>query len=38
LPVGSHHSPSAQSAKLTAGVTIVAAAIGAIAITTTATK
>jgi hypothetical protein len=38
LPVGSHHSPSAQSAELTAGVAIVTAAIEANAIMTTATR
>jgi hypothetical protein len=36
--LASHHSPFAQSAKLTAGVAIVAAAIGANAITTTGTS
>jgi hypothetical protein len=38
LPVGSHHSPSTQSAELTAGVAIVTAAIEANAIMTTATR
>jgi hypothetical protein len=36
--LASHHSPFAQSAKLTAGVAIVTAAIGANAITTTGTS
>jgi hypothetical protein len=38
LAFGSHHSPFAQSARLTAGVAIVTAAIGANAITTMGTS
>jgi hypothetical protein len=38
LAFGSHHSPFAQSAELTAGVAIVMAAIGANAIKTTGTS
>jgi hypothetical protein len=38
LPVGSHHSPSAQSAELTAGVAIVTVAINADATMTTGTR
>jgi hypothetical protein len=38
LPVGSHHSPPAQSAELTAGVAIVTAPIEANAIIATATR
>ncbi len=38
MPVGSHHSPPAQSAELTAGVAIVTAAIEANIIMTTATR
>jgi hypothetical protein len=38
LPVGSHHSPSAQSAELTAGVAIVTVAINANATMTTGTR
>jgi hypothetical protein len=38
LPVGSHHWPSAQSAELTAGITVVVAAIDVNAIVTTAAR
>jgi hypothetical protein len=38
FPVGSHHSPSAQSAELTAGVAIVTAAIDAKAIMAMTTR